>query len=145
MNNTDNSHQKPYGLNTIVEVLGLFWFFWLFIQFVSAYYTGDAMMFDGVTFDDISLLYIRYAKLLCGIMIFPVVYTLLKGKSWSLNIFKVLFTILIGLMGLEIVAGYIFYKHIETGFIFYNLPAIILLLLFLYYFTRTDVKRYLFK
>ncbi|HMA83422.1 MAG TPA: hypothetical protein VKP59_04250, partial [Candidatus Thermoplasmatota archaeon] len=90
-------------------------------------------------------LYIRYAKLLFGIMIFPVVYTLLKGKVWSLNIFKALFIILIGLIGLEIVVGYIFYEQIETSFIFYNLPAITLLLLFLYYFTRTHVKRYLFK
>jgi hypothetical protein len=145
MNSTENSHLKPYGLNTIVEVLGLFWFFWLFVQFVSAYYTGDTMTFDGVTFDDILLLYIRYAKLLFGIMIFPVVYTLLKGKVWSLNIFKALFIILIGLIGLEIVVGYIFYEQIETSFIFYNLPAITLLLLFLYYFTRTHVKRYLFK
>lgn len=26
-NSKENPHQKPYGLNTIVEVLGLFWFF----------------------------------------------------------------------------------------------------------------------
>lgn len=145
MNGTENSHQKPYGLNTIVEFFGLFWFFWLFVQFVSAYYTGDTMTFDGVTFNDILLLYIRYAKLLFGIMIFPIFYTLLKGKVWSLIIFKALFIILIGLIGLEIVAGYIFYEQIETSFIFYNLPVITLLLLFLYYFTRTHVKRYLFK
>jgi len=51
------------------------------------------MTFDGVTLDDLLLPVIRYAKLLFGIIVPPVIYTVLKGKLWSLAILKVLFTI----------------------------------------------------
>ena len=142
-NSKENRHQRPYGLNTIVEILVLFWLFWLLVQSIGAYYFADTMTFDGVTIDEILLLYIRYAKLLVGIMIFPVVYTILKGKSWSWTILKTVFTVLIGLIGIEIIASFVFYEHIETGLIFYNLPPITLLLLIIYYFTRTHVKQYL--
>jgi hypothetical protein len=143
MKKEEKNLQRPFSLNTIVELLVLFWIFWLLFQFVSIYYTADTMVFDGVSTGEITLFYIRCSKLLLGLMMFPVIYVLMKGKSWSWNLLKSLFVILIGSIGVEIIASYIFYKQIETGIVYYNLPAIVLLSLFLYYFTRTQVKQYL--
>lgn len=101
------------------------------------------MVFDGVTIDEIILLYLRSGKLLFGILILPIIYALMKGKSWSWSILKGLFIINISLIGLEISAGYIFYEKFETGFIYYYLFPIILLSLFLYYLTKTHVHQFL--
>lgn len=140
---------KPINLdriNNIVFLAIIFWSLYLFVQSISLYYYLDSMSFAGGVhmYTKGILLLLRYTSLMFVLLVLPVSYGLLKRKCWSWYIALVICLIVLGLFGSEIILTYFLNKRIPEvlNIVYRNLLGIIPSLIYLYYFTRSHVKRY---